>query len=55
MDIVLVRISIDMIRHHDRHILGRKRLIWLNLPHHSSSPKEVRTGTQASQDSRGRS
>lgn len=33
MDIVLVRISIDMIRHHDRHILGRKRFIWLKYSH----------------------
>jgi hypothetical protein len=26
--------------------VGRKRFIWLTLPHHCSSTKEVRTGTQ---------
>jgi hypothetical protein len=30
--------------------LGRKGFIQLTLPHRSSSPKEVRTGTQAGQE-----
>ena len=30
--------------------LGRKGFIQLTLPHCSSSPKEVRTGTQAGQE-----
>jgi hypothetical protein len=30
--------------------LGRKGYIWLTLPYCCSSPKEVRTGTQAGQE-----
>jgi hypothetical protein len=32
--------------------LGRKGFIWLTLPYCCSSPKEVRTGTQAGQEAR---
>jgi len=45
--IVLVRVSIPA---QSRNKLGRKRFIQLTLPHCSSSPKEVRTGTQADQE-----
>jgi hypothetical protein len=44
---VLVRVTIVVMKHHDQSNLGRKGLIWLTLPHHCSSFKEVRTGTQA--------
>ena len=38
-------------KHHDlRSKLGRKGFIQLTLPHCCSSPKEVRTGTQAGQE-----
>jgi hypothetical protein len=38
-------------KHHEaRSKLGRKGLIQLTLPHCCSSPKEVRTGTQAGQE-----
>jgi hypothetical protein len=30
--------------------LGRKEFIWLTLPYSCSSPKEVRTGTQAGKE-----
>jgi hypothetical protein len=30
--------------------LERKGFIWLTLPHHCSSSKEVRTGTQTQQE-----
>jgi hypothetical protein len=37
-------------KHHDQEKLGRKGFIQLTLPHCCSSPKEVRTGTQAGQE-----
>jgi hypothetical protein len=33
-----------------KNILGRKGFVWLPLPHHCSSSKEVRTGTQVGQE-----
>ena len=44
-----------MIKGHDQSSLGREGFVWLMLPHHSSSLKEVRTGTQAGQEPKGRS
>ena len=50
----LVRLPI-MIRHHNRSSLAKKGLICLTLPHHHSSAKAVRTGTQTGQKPEGRS
>jgi hypothetical protein len=47
--IVLVRVSIPAQTSWPRSKLGRKGFSWLTLPHCCSSPKEVRTGTQAGQ------
>jgi hypothetical protein len=46
---VLVRVSIPAQTSWPRSKLGRKGFIQLILPHCCSSPKEVRTGTQAGQ------
>jgi hypothetical protein len=46
---VLVRVSIPAQTSGPRSKLGRKGFIRLTLPHCCSSPKEVRTGTQAGQ------
>jgi len=48
--IVLVRVSIPAQTSGPRSKLGRKGFIQLTLPHYCSSPKEVRTGTQAGQE-----
>jgi hypothetical protein len=47
---VLVRVSIPAQTSWPRSKMGRKRFIHLKTPHHSSSPKEVRSGTQAGQE-----
>jgi hypothetical protein len=47
---VLVRVSIPVQTSWSRSKLGRKGFIQLTLPHCCSSPKEVRTRTQAGQD-----
>jgi hypothetical protein len=47
---VLVRVSIPVQTSGPRSKLGRKEFIQLTLPHSCSSPKEVRTGTQAGQE-----
>jgi hypothetical protein len=52
---ILVGATIGVIKHCDQSNLERKGLIWLLLPHHSSSSKEVRTGTEAGQKPGGRS
>jgi hypothetical protein len=52
---VLVKVTIAVMKHHDQNNLGRKGFIWLTLPHHCSSWKEVGTGTKTGQESRGRS
>jgi len=52
---VLLRVTIAVIKHHDQSNLGRKGSIWLTLPYHCSSMKEIRTGTQTGQESGGRS
>lgn len=52
---VLIRVSIAVMRHHDKNKLGREGLIQLTLPHHCLLLKEVRTGTQAEQEPGGRS
>jgi hypothetical protein len=49
MIFVLVRVSIPAQTSLPRSKLGRKGFIWLTLPYCCSSPKEVRTGTQAGQ------
>jgi hypothetical protein len=46
---VLVRVSIPAQTSRPRSKLGRKGFIQLTLPYCCSSPKEVRTGTQAGQ------
>ena len=48
---VLVRVSIPAQTSWPRSKLGRKGFILLTLPHSCSSQKEVRTGTQAGQES----
>jgi hypothetical protein len=47
---VLVRVSIPVQTSWPRSKLGRKGFIRLTLPYCCSSPKEVRTGTQAGQE-----
>jgi len=47
---VLVRVSIPAQSIMTKKQLGRKGFIQLTLPHCCSSPKEVRTGTQAGQE-----
>lgn len=44
-----------MMKHHGQSNLGRKRIIWLRLPYHGLSSKEIRTGTPAGQGPRYRS
>ena len=44
-----------MIKHHDQNELGTKEFIWLICPHHSSSLKGVRAGTQTGKEAGGRS
>jgi hypothetical protein len=39
-----LRVSIAAMKPHDQNNWGRKGFIWLTLPHHCSSSKEVRTG-----------
>ena len=51
---ILVWVTIAMKKHHDHASWGGK-FIWLVLPHHSPSLKEVRTGTQVGQEPGGRS
>ena len=46
---VLVGVSIPAQTSLPRSKLGRKGFIWLTLPCCCSSPKEIRTGTQAGQ------
>jgi len=46
----LVRVSIPAQTSWPRSKLGRKGFIQLTLPHCCSSPKEVRTGTEAGQE-----
>lgn len=41
---VVVRVTIAVMRCCDQNYLDRKGFAWLTLPHHCSSPKEVRTG-----------
>jgi hypothetical protein len=50
MSSILVRVSIPAQTRWPRSKLGRKRFIQLTLPHCCSSPKEVRTRTQAGQE-----
>jgi hypothetical protein len=46
----LVKVSIPAQNSYPRSKLGRKGFIHLKLPYCCSSPKEVRTGTQAGQE-----
>jgi hypothetical protein len=48
--IILVRVSIPAQTSWPRSKLGRKGFIRLTLPYRCSSPKEVRTGTEAGQE-----
>jgi len=50
MAVVLVRVSIPIQTSWPRSKLGRKGFIQLTLSHCCSSPKEIRTGTQAGQE-----
>lgn len=45
-----LRVSIAVMKHHEKSNVGRKGLIQLTLSHHSSASKEVRTGTKAGQE-----
>jgi hypothetical protein len=51
---ILVWVSVAMEKHHDQSNLGRKGFSQLKLPDHSSSSKEVRTGTQTMQEPGGK-
>jgi hypothetical protein len=51
---VLVKVTV-VLKHHHQSNFGREGFIWLMLPHHCSSLKEVRTGTQTGQAPEGRS
>jgi hypothetical protein len=42
--VVLVRVSVAVIKHHDRRNMGMKGFISVILPYHRSSSEEVRTG-----------
>jgi hypothetical protein len=54
--LVLVRVTIAVMKHREQSYLEKKKeFIWLILPHHSSSSKELRTGTQKGQEPEGRS
>jgi hypothetical protein len=44
--VVLVRVSVAVMKHHDQSNLGRKGFILLTLPHHSPLLKEAKAGTQ---------
>lgn len=46
---VLVKVTVTMMKHHDKSNLGRGELIWLSLPHCCASLKKVRTGTPTQQ------
>jgi hypothetical protein len=52
--IVLVRVAMAVMKHHDQSTLEREGLIRLLLPQHCSSLKEIRTGTQTEQEPGGR-
>lgn len=56
LTVVLVRVSIAVMKHHDHSYsyVGRKGFIWLILPRQSMSSKNIRTETQAGQESRSR-
>ena len=51
---VLVRVSTAMTKHHEQSKPKRKGFIWLTLPHHSLSLKEVKTRTQTRQEPGGK-
>ena len=44
--LVLIRISIAVMKHHNKSNLGRKVFLSLTLPHHSPSLKEAKAGSQ---------
>jgi hypothetical protein len=48
MAVVLVSVTIALMEHHNQKSKRRKGFIWLTLPQHCSSSKEVRTGTWTS-------
>lgn len=50
-----LRVAIAVMKHYDQKHLGRKGFIVLMIPHHCSSSKKIRTGTQAWQEPGGRS
>jgi hypothetical protein len=53
---VLVRVSVTVMKHHDQTQGGEeKRFIWLTLPYHCLSSKEVRAGTKTGLKPGGRS
>ena len=53
--IVLVRVNISIMKHHDQNNRGWKGFIQITLPHCCSSLKGVRTGTLTGQECEGRS
>ena len=52
---VFIWVSVAVMKHHEQSNLGRKGFLWLALPQHCSSSKEVKTGTQVGQEPGGRS
>lgn len=53
---VMVPVGVtDMMEHYDQKQVGMERFIWLILPPHGPSLKEVVTGTQAGLEPEGRS
>lgn len=52
---VLVRVTIDAIKHHDQSNLGSNVFICLMLLYYCSSWKEARTGIQIEKEAGGRS
>ena len=55
MIIVLVRVTINVTEHHGLSNLRRKGFIQLAFPHHNSTSKKVRIGSQAGQEPGGMS
>ena len=52
--IVLVRVTIAAMNHHDQKYLGEEKIFFFTLPQDCSSPQEVRRGTQVGQEPGGR-
>ena len=51
----LVKITVAVTKHNGQKKIRRERCVWLILPLHTPSLTEVKAGTQAGQESGGRS